>query len=803
MARAAMMRHPGVSPAPNPADGPARILIVDDELHERKLLEVMLKPEGFLVLTAASGKEALAILAQEPQPDLVLLDVMMPQMDGHQVADRIRGNLATKNIPIIMITVLDDRRTKMLGLNAGAEDLLTKPVDRVELCLRVRNLLRLKAYGAHFDQYSQTLEAEVASRTVDLRDERDRSQRFLDTAAAIMLALDTDGRVTLANRFACNVLGWTEAELLGRDWIDTCLPARLRAAGRMRLDSLLGGDLSVRENFILTRAGKERLIEWRNTLLRDDTGRVTGTLSSGTDITERAHAVEALQTAEERMRFALAATGVGIWDMDFGTGVNRWSETLESQYGLQPGTFGGTFEAFVAGVHPEDRPALLETIAKAKSDGADFSLLHRALWPDGTVRWLNATGRIHRGEDGRPVHGVGISQDVTERRTMERQNQQAMKMEAVGRLASGVAHDFNNLLTVILGCAELIALDTAVTPHHGEDLDEIIKAAFRARGLTQQLLAFNRQQVLQAAPLDLNGLITDMAGMLGRLIGKRIDVRLVLAPKLSMAFADRGQMEQVVMNLVVNARDAMPNGGSVTIETTDVELENASIDEESIMKGQYVMVSVTDTGSGMTRETRNRLFEPFYTTKEPGKGTGLGLSTTYGIVKQTKGYIWVHSEPGEGTTFKVYLPRSNPDVPAPAAALAAAPAPIPAIKRATKTVLLVDHEASMRRLSLRILADAGYQVLETSNGYEAEKALAQHSGSIDLLVTDVVMPEDSGPELFSRLQARAPGLRVLYMSGHLGPDAARKAGIDRGMPFMQKPFTGAELVRQVREVLDP
>ncbi|MEO8090089.1 MAG: response regulator [Gemmatimonadales bacterium] len=781
-----------------------RILIVDDELHERKLLEVMLKPEGFLLLTAASGKEALAILAQEPQPDLVLLDVMMPHMDGHQVADRIKGSLATRNIPIIMITVLDDRKTRMLGLNAGAEDLLTKPVDRAELCVRVRNLLRLKAYGAHFDQYSQTLEAEVASRTVDLRDERDRSQRFLDTAAAIMLALDTDGRVTLANRFACTVLGWTEAELLGRDWINTCLPARVRAASRLRLEGLLNGNPSVSENLILTRAGEERLIEWRNTVLRDDTGRVTGTFSSGTDITERALAAEALQTAEERMRVALSATGVGIWDMDFVTGKNRWSETLESQYGLKPGTFGGTFEAFLAGVHPEDRPELLETMAEASNAGADFSLLHRALWADGTVRWLSATGRIHLGKDGKPLRGVGISQDVTERRTLERQNQQALKMQAVGQLASGVAHDFNNLLTVILGCAELVALDTAVTPHHAEDLGEIIKAALRARGLTQQLLAFSRQQVLQAAPLDLNKLITDMTGMLGLLIGNGIQVKLDLAPKLSLAFADRGQMEQVVMNLVVNARDAMPDGGRVTIETKDVELESSSIPghssipEEPIMEGQYVMVAVTDTGTGMSRETRNRLFEPFYTTKEPGKGTGLGLSTTYGIVKQSKGYIWVHSEPGEGTTFKVYLPRSNPDVPVPAAA----PAPTPAIKRASQTVLLVDHETSVRRLSLRILADAGYQVLETSNGYEAEKVLAQHSGSIDLLVTDVVMPEDSGPELFSRLKARAPGLRVLFMSGHTGPAAARKAGIDRGTPFVQKPFTGAELVRQIRAALD-
>jgi PAS domain S-box-containing protein len=615
----------------------------------------------------------------------------------------------------------------------------------------------------------------------------------------ILLALDTNGSITLANRYACAVLGWTEAELLGRDWFDTCLVPRARAGVRVRFDDVLRGDAPVSSNTepILTRTGDERLIDWRSTLLRDDSGSVTGTLSSGTDVTERTRAVEALQTAEERMRFALAATGVGIWDIDFASGALRWSETLESQFGLQPGTFGGTMEAFVAGVHPEDRVQLLETMATANRSGTDFSILHRALWPDGTVRWLRGAGRIHLGEQGQAVRGVGISQDVTERRILERQYQQAQKMEAVGQLASGVAHDFNNLLTVILGCAELVTMDAAMATEHGDDLGEIIKAAHSARGLTKQLLAFGRQQVLLAAPLDLNGLITDMTGMLGRLIGEHIEVRLALAANLSLAFADRGQMEQVIMNLVVNARDAMPDGGIVTIETTDAVLENSSIHEETVMHGHYVMLAVTDTGCGMTKETKNRLFEPFFTTKKAGEGTGLGLSTTYGIVKQSKGYIWVYSEPGQGTTFKVYLPRSNRD--------ALVPAVIPAVtapvQSASETVLLIESEGSVRRLSTRILAHAGYQVFEAANGDEAERVLAQHPGLIDLVVMGVV-PGSRGSQLFSRLQARAPGLRVLYISGHTGEAAVRKAGIERGLPFVQRPFTSAELVLQVREALD-
>ena len=271
-------------------------------------------------------------------------------------------------------------------------------------------------------------------------------------------------------------------------------------------------------------------------------------------------------------------------------------------------------------------------------------------------------------------------------------------------------------------------------------------------GLTKQLLAFSRQQVLHAAPLDVNGLITDMTGMLGRLIGEHIEVALALAPDLSLALADRGQLEQVVMNLVVNARDAMPDGGSVTIETADVELENSSFHEETVMHGRYVMLAVTDTGSGMTKETQRRLFEPFFTTKETGKGTGLGLSTTYGIVKQSKGYIWVYSELGRGTTFKVYLPRSNRDVPVQALSpVVAAP-----VKSASETVLLVEDEAGVRQLSKRILDNAGYRVLEAANGDDAERLFARHADSIDLVVTDVIMPGCGGPELLSRLQVRAP-----------------------------------------------
>jgi PAS domain S-box-containing protein len=437
---------------------------------------------------------------------------------------------------------------------------------------------------------------------------------------------------------------------------------------------------------------------------------------------------------------------------------------------------------------------------------AQTTCLTRGEWRGEQVR-LTKTGQeitvdarwsLVRDEQGRPTSILAIATDITERRLLERQYLQAQKMEAIGQLASGVAHDFNNLLTVILGFTGFVVADTTITARHGKDLGEIIKAAERAAALTKQLLAFSRQQVLQTAPLDVNLLLTDMTGMLGRLIGEHIKISLVLAPGLPLALGDRGQLEQVVMNIVVNARDAMPRGGLLTIETTDVELENSSFHQETVMRGHYVMLSVTDTGSGMTEETKQRLFEPFFTTKEPGKGTGLGLSTTYGIVKQSNGYIWVYSELGRGTTFNVYLPRATAD-----AAVQTFRTEVTApTTRASETVLLVEDEAGLRLLSKRILDNAGYQVLVAVDGDDAERVFAQHPDSIDLVLSDVVMPGCGGPELLRRLRHRAPALRVLYMSGYTEQSAAIAAGIDRGAPFVQKPFTAAELVRQVRGALD-
>jgi two-component system cell cycle sensor histidine kinase/response regulator CckA len=495
------------------------------------------------------------------------------------------------------------------------------------------------------------------------------------------------------------------------------------------------------------------------------------------------------------MRFGLQKGDVGIWDMDYATGVVRWSEILESQYGLPPQTFGGTFKAFVERIHPDDRTAVLETIGKAMVSGADFSVLHRSIRPDGTVRWLSGKGRILL-EHGQPVRGVGISLDVTERRALEAQYLQAQKMEAVGRLAGGVAHYFNNLLTAILGYCDLLLTDLdPVDPRHA-DIREIHKAGTRAAGLTRQLLAFSRKQIIEPTRLDLNDLVAGLREMLGRLIGEDVELVLRLGAGLAAVQADRGQVEQIVMNLAINARDAMPTGGTLTIDTANVDLdEHDATVHFSVKPGTYAALTISDTGTGMTPEVQARLFEPFYTTKEVGKGTGLGLATVHGIVTQCGGSARVYSEVGKGTSFNVYLPRADAGLDVDAPSLVARP------HVGGETVLVVEDAEELRELSTRLLQRQGYHVLVASNASEALRVFEQHP-VIDVILTDVVMPGASGPELTRQLTDRRPLLKVIYMSGYTEDAIVHHGVLKPGIAFLHKPFTSDTLGRKIREVLD-
>jgi signal transduction histidine kinase len=382
-------------------------------------------------------------------------------------------------------------------------------------------------------------------------------------------------------------------------------------------------------------------------------------------------------------------------------------------------------------------------------------------------------------------------------RHLEAQIFQAQKIEAVGRLAGGVAHDFNNVLTVIMGYCDLIEKGLRAEDPLRRYAVEGQKNLGRAASLTKQLLAFSRKQILSPQPIDLNAVVSGMEDMLRRLIGEHVDLVVAPAPALRITKADRGQIEQVIMNLAVNARDAMPEGGKLTIETANVDLDEAYARGHLPVKpGSYVMLAVTDTGVGMDEETTRRIFEPFFTTKEMGKGTGLGLSTVYGIVKQSGGYIWVESSPGRGTAFKIHLPPSLE-------AAARPPAFKPAADSAsgTETILVVEDEDGIRELVSKVLGLGGYTVLSAAGGKEAAAAVDRHEGPIHLMLTDMVMPGMSGPELADRLKSKHSSMKVLYMSGYADDAVLRHGELAPGMPFLQKPFTSATLTQKIREVL--
>jgi signal transduction histidine kinase/CheY-like chemotaxis protein len=418
------------------------------------------------------------------------------------------------------------------------------------------------------------------------------------------------------------------------------------------------------------------------------------------------------------------------------------------------------------------------------------------------VRWRDRWFRCHveplLDSRGRISGVIGAALEITESKQLEAQLMQAHKMESVGRLAGGIAHDFNNLLTSILGYAELAMQRLGELPPPRQELEAIKEAGLRAADLTRQLLAFSRKQVLQPRILDLNAVVKGFEQILRRTIGEHIDFRTELQPGLGSVLADRGQVEQILMNLVVNARDAMPSGGRLTVRTRDVQVDEALARQRpDLQPGRHVAMAVADTGVGMDAATQAHLFEPFFTTKELGRGTGLGLSTVYGIVKQSGGHISVESAPGKGARFEVLFPcveaQAHSDT-----------STVPVLEggRGTETVLVVEDELAVLDLACRVLKSAGYSVLTAKSGLEALEIVRGHSGPIDLLLTDVVMPRMAGPELARRFRALRPGSRVLYMSGYTGEAVGRQGVLPEGVQLLEKPFTPDVLTARVRKTLD-
>jgi two-component system, cell cycle sensor histidine kinase and response regulator CckA len=599
-----------------------------------------------------------------------------------------------------------------------------------------------------------------------------------------------DGTITSWNRGAEQLYGYTAAEVIGRSAV-ILTPADSAAEIAGVLQRVRAGESIQRVEAVrLHKDGKSIVTSLTISPIRDLAGTIQGVSTIARDMTAQRRVLRALEDSEQRYRLLFENNPQPMWVYD--------QETLAflAVNHAAVKSYGYTRDEFLRMTlreirPPEDVPQLIDAVLAPDDAQPDGPWRHKK--KDGSIMMVQITE--HRLVFGGRNAYLVMPTDVTERLKLEIQFRQAQRLESVGRLAGGVAHDFNNLLTVINGYSEMVLADLPAGEHAREALLQIREAGERAAQLTRQLLAFSRQQVIEPAILDINAIITDTFKLLRRLIGEDVQLVTRLAQDLGHVVADPGQIQQIVMNLAVNARDAMPGGGTLLIET-----ENTSFDETycaahpEVRLGPHVMLAITDTGTGMTPEVQAKIFDPFFTTKEIGKGTGLGLATVYGMVKQSRGWIWVYSEPGRGTTFKIYLPRTDEPLSKPRT-------PVLRGLQGTETILVVEDQTDLRALAVTALSRYGYSVHGAGSGNDALAFCRDFESPIHLVLTDVVMPDMNGRELAGRMSALRPDTHILYMSGYTANVIVHHGVVDDGVAFLQKPFTPESLAAKVREVL--
>jgi PAS domain S-box-containing protein len=524
------------------------------------------------------------------------------------------------------------------------------------------------------------------------------------------------------------------------------------------------------------------------------------------DVTERKRAAEALEKSEASLAAAQRMAHLGSWELDLKDPQNlyanelRWSDETYCIFGYKPGEVKVTNELFLNAVHPDDRQRVGNAISEALRKSSAYEIEHRIFLPNGEERHVRERGEVVIDEAGKPVQMRGIVMDITERRQLGEQLRQSQKMEAIGQLAGGVAHDFNNILTVIHGHASLLLVDKSMSKGAARSAQQIAQAAERAAGLTRQLLTFSRRQVMQPKRLDLNEVVSNMTMMLGRILGEDIALQLNYWPQPAFILADASMIEQVLLNLVVNARDAMPKGGQLVIKIGASSVSDAPRAYKAELRaGEFICLTVTDTGCGINPEDLRRIFEPFFTTKEVGKGTGLGLATVYGIVNQHKGWIEVDSEPGKGSAFRVFLPAAK-EASAVLPEVKAAPS---SVRGGSETILVVEDEVAVRELVCNVLGSHGYKILQADTGVKALELWQNNKPKIDLLLTDLVMPDHlNGRELAEKLRAERPRLKVIFTSGYSADVVGKDLVLQRGLHYLQKPYDPQKLAITVRTCLD-
>lgn len=756
-----------------------RILILEDVPMDAELVEYELG-RAQIPFTArwVDGPDEYVQALESFQPDVILSDFTLPRFDGMAALRLARERLP--GVPFLIVTGSVNEETAVGCMKAGATDYLLK-----------NNLARIgPAIRSALERATLKAERQRAAEALQ-RSEANLRAIFSHTQQSFVL-VGRDGTIQAMNPRAES---WSRA-ILGRslregDPIQDFIPQ-----AQVAFRSALRGETGVMEQRIRTADGNECWFETSHAPVVDDAGQIIGVCLCARDVSERMAAEQALRESEARYRdlFDNASDLVCVLTPEGRfLYVNR---AWQSRTGYSDGELRSRQLADVVG--PACRGSL-ETVLHQVLEGdrmthVDLTLVTR----DGVDIPVEANLGSTR-HDGTPVAVRGIFRDITERRRIEDQLRRAERMQAAGRLAGGVAHEVNNMMTGVLGYSEFLLNSLDPRDSRAEEVRQVIRAATRASDVTRQLLAFTRQQVLRMEVLDPGQVVEGVAGLLQRTLGAEHQLDLRLDPSAGAVRADRTQLDQVLVNLVLNARDAMTRPGTVRVSTEAVTLDadyTSRHPEVVIPAGPYVRLAVSDTGIGMSRDTMARVFEPFFTTKPVGQGTGLGLSTVFGIVKQCGGFIWVYSEPGQGSVFKIYLPRVAEAGPV------AAPPPVVTNQGAGReTILLVEDEEMVRTLTARGLREHGYTVLEAATGTEA-LALLQNDGDTDLILCDVVMPGMGGREVARRVAALKPDLPVLFMSGYTGEDVVQRGLLDPEAPFLQKPFTATTVSQLVRSLLD-
>ncbi len=635
-----------------------------------------------------------------------------------------------------------------------------------------------------------------------VRKSEERYRSLFDNARDAIFTIATDGTFTSMNAAVEPLGGISRAEWIGKSFAPMVHPDDLPLALEMFGRTLRGEQVPVHELRGNPNLGQPALMEMTLVAQTDEAGKIIGVLGIGRDITERKKAEQAMQRLRNQHALILNSVGEGVHGLDLDGRIIFENPAAAALLGFQiTELIGRAAHATMHHTRADGTPYPQEEcpIHATLKDGVVRHVRDEIFWrKDGTSFPVEYTSAPLRDEEGRIIGVTVVFTDVTSAKRLQARLFQSQKMETVGKLAGGIAHEFNSILTAIIGQSELLLRDLPARSPLAGNANEINQAAGRAATLTRQLLAYGRKQFLHPEILDLNHVVAGMAGVFRLLMGADVNMQIAAGAGLHAVKADAGQIEQVIMNLVINAREAMPNGGRLTVETANVSIDEESVGRYPELKaGDYVMLAITDTGAGMSEEVQARLFEPFFSTKAIGQGTGLGLSTCYGIVKQSGGHISVYSEPGRGTTFKIYLPQVQESARPPVQRIASTELP-----RGTETILLVEDDPALREMSSTLLRRLGYTVWVAANGVEALTLKQQRNvGHIDLLFTDVVMPQMSGKELADRMEALYPHMRILFTSAYTENAILHQGMLNKGVTLLQKPFTPSALANKLREVL--